>query len=679
VQWWRLRHVANGIAQTPSPAMVKALLINGAVDTRAGGPIPNMEQGWGRVNLMNIFHPAIPAIYLDQEILLRPDSPPVTFQIDVVDPTRPLKITLVWTDAAGVVNTGVPGNPALVNALGLRVAQNSHAWFGNNFAGGWSQTGGVQDAIQAVQPGRIVNNVQNVFIQGPNGRYEVRISPELIAGDCMNVTGAASSDFRQDFALVIQNARLAPGSSPTVTLVVEDGEPEEIAAAHLVFLPLLATGGRLFTPPPMADVGGEETAIADALALPSGDSLSRRAIILAGNQLGAISDQALGRLHKEQTVHTVATGIEVAAARLEAAAQAGWGAFWHVFQPARVALLYDAILAQESGMEGVRYAAGVLEQVAQVERFPVVASDHKLFFLVHWDRPGAAIAVNLLRPDGTAIDPDHARRSSLVDYQATALGAAYAVTQPSSRSGAWEGEWSVGLQAPAGAAATNFTVSLLVDSSLRLQLAWDKLSYTGGETMRLSAQVVDANHVLTQGLRLLVRTETADQGATAVHEDEAAISFALGNGDQPDGYDTPHAATVRMHLQAGAAGVHDHTIGVEGTTASGAPFVRTRLVSRCVGSAPAAALAAMPPAIAETAEARGTPTTAGKLTELCYGGDGAFRGFRLQTATDDITYVPARAQLLSQVLIDALARQLRVAVVLEPEDGSALEVRLLPP
>ena len=463
-------------------------------------------------------------------------------------------------------------------------------------------------------------------------------------------------------------------------MVVEDEEPEEIAAAHLVFLPLLAARGRLFTSPPAADVGGEETAIADTLDLPSGGSLSRRMIILAGNQSGAISDQALNRLHKEHAVHTVATG-EVAAARLEATAQAGRGVFWHVFQPERVAQLYDAILAQESGMEGVRYAAGVLEQVAQVVHFPVIASDHKLFFLVHWDRPGAEIAVSLLRPDGTAIRPDQARRSRLVGYQATTLGAAYVVTQPTSRSAVWEGEWSVELQAPAGSAATSFTVSLLVDSSLRLQLAWDKLGYTTGETMRLSARVVDAGYVMTQGLRLLVRTETADQGATAVHEDEdeATISFALGNGDRPDGYDTPHAATVRMHLPAGAAGVHDHTISVEGTTASGAPFVRTCLVSHYVGSAPAAALTPTPPAIAETAGALGTPATAGKLIELCYGGDGAFRGFRLQTATDDITYVPARAQLLSQVLIDALAQRLTVAVVLEPETGSALEVRLLPP
>ena len=50
VQWWRLRHVANGVAQTPSPAMVKALLINGAVDTPPAARFPT----WNRVGAASI-------------------------------------------------------------------------------------------------------------------------------------------------------------------------------------------------------------------------------------------------------------------------------------------------------------------------------------------------------------------------------------------------------------------------------------------------------------------------------------------------------------------------------------------------------------------------------------------------------------------------------------------------
>lgn len=45
--WWRDQ---NGGA-IPSPAMIKALLINGAKDYGGGGAIPNTTQGWGRIDL----------------------------------------------------------------------------------------------------------------------------------------------------------------------------------------------------------------------------------------------------------------------------------------------------------------------------------------------------------------------------------------------------------------------------------------------------------------------------------------------------------------------------------------------------------------------------------------------------------------------------------------------------
>ena len=48
-EWWRgLRGGAN-----PSPAMTKALLVNGAVDV--GTPdVPNRNEGWGRVDLSRV-------------------------------------------------------------------------------------------------------------------------------------------------------------------------------------------------------------------------------------------------------------------------------------------------------------------------------------------------------------------------------------------------------------------------------------------------------------------------------------------------------------------------------------------------------------------------------------------------------------------------------------------------
>lgn len=57
VEWWRLHS-----AEPPSAALLKAFLVNGAVDLAGGddgkggvlGPIPNNDQGWGRVSMANM-------------------------------------------------------------------------------------------------------------------------------------------------------------------------------------------------------------------------------------------------------------------------------------------------------------------------------------------------------------------------------------------------------------------------------------------------------------------------------------------------------------------------------------------------------------------------------------------------------------------------------------------------
>jgi hypothetical protein len=217
VQWWLQRYTVSGLQRTPpSPAMAKAMVINGAVDTGEGGRIPNPQQGWGRIHLSNTLTPDTPVIRMDQKHTLQPASADVVIDLTVADSTRPLRITVVWTDVPGTVNTGTAGNPALVNSLGVQVTQVINnvptTWFGNNFANGSSQPGGVQDAIQNANPNQVVNNVQNVFIQNhPLGTtYRLRITPANIIGDCLAPANAFANpaSFQQDFALVIQNARL---------------------------------------------------------------------------------------------------------------------------------------------------------------------------------------------------------------------------------------------------------------------------------------------------------------------------------------------------------------------------------------------------------------------------------------------------------------------------------------
>jgi uncharacterized repeat protein (TIGR01451 family) len=66
---------------------------------------------------------------------------------------QPFKVTLVWSDAPALPAASL----ALVNDLNLRVTNpGGEVYWGNNFASGWSWSGGSAD---------VVNNVENVYVQ----------------------------------------------------------------------------------------------------------------------------------------------------------------------------------------------------------------------------------------------------------------------------------------------------------------------------------------------------------------------------------------------------------------------------------------------------------------------------------------------------------------------------------
>src|SRR5581483_9462747 len=70
VQYYKSQHT-NAV---PSPAMVKAALINSAVELDEAnggpGPIPNNDEGWGRLALTNIIGSPRVYEYVDQTVLL---------------------------------------------------------------------------------------------------------------------------------------------------------------------------------------------------------------------------------------------------------------------------------------------------------------------------------------------------------------------------------------------------------------------------------------------------------------------------------------------------------------------------------------------------------------------------------------------------------------------------------
>jgi len=109
---------------------------------------------------------------------------------NVVDNTKPFRVTLAWTEPPGPTS----GN-AFVNNLDLEVTVGGQSFRGNVFTGANSSTGGTAD---------IRNNAESVFVPaGVTGPFVVRVIATNIAGDGVPNSGGALD---QDFALVVYNA-----------------------------------------------------------------------------------------------------------------------------------------------------------------------------------------------------------------------------------------------------------------------------------------------------------------------------------------------------------------------------------------------------------------------------------------------------------------------------------------
>jgi serine protease AprX len=195
VQYYKSIHT-NAI---PSPALVKAALINSASalnDADGGpGPIPNFQEGWGRVTLTNLIEAQRNIQMLDQTVLLTTGE--VYQQHTFVgNSNQSLKITLAYTDVAGF-----PGAiPALVNDLDLEVVgPDGTLYRGNQFVNGES----VPNATTADS----LNNVEAVHLAQPlPGDYLIRVRAVNVVEDARLDTAAID----QDFALVVSGPLLSP-------------------------------------------------------------------------------------------------------------------------------------------------------------------------------------------------------------------------------------------------------------------------------------------------------------------------------------------------------------------------------------------------------------------------------------------------------------------------------------
>ncbi|MBI5000221.1 MAG: S8 family serine peptidase [Euryarchaeota archaeon] len=219
-QWY-----TTTFGQRPMPAMVKALLINTAIDMGTAD-IPNRDEGWGRVYLPNIVNAPVPVIRKDNPQLLSTGN---TYFLNVSyqDAATPMKITLAYTDPAGVVN----GNPALVNNLNLRVtAPGGGIWYGNGFQNGMGVVGrNASNSNFAVYWDTNSdnfderNNVECVYIPTGSllaGTYSIEVIAQNVPTDA--VSGGAVD---QDFALTVYNANevLPQSWTPWINISVVAG------------------------------------------------------------------------------------------------------------------------------------------------------------------------------------------------------------------------------------------------------------------------------------------------------------------------------------------------------------------------------------------------------------------------------------------------------------------------
>ncbi|MEJ7846597.1 MAG: S8 family serine peptidase [Pyrinomonadaceae bacterium] len=193
-QYWR--NANAGIY--PSPAMIKAAVISSAQEmngANTSAAVPNGDEGWGRISMKFMMNTGVGMKYIDQSSAFSNPGETQIVSGAVGDSTKPVRVTLVWTDPPGV------SDPALVNNLDLTVTVGGNTYKGNVFSGGASAAGGASDTI---------NNVENVFLPAgiPAGTpFTISIGSTALNGD--GILGNADTT-DQHFALVAYNFSLVP-------------------------------------------------------------------------------------------------------------------------------------------------------------------------------------------------------------------------------------------------------------------------------------------------------------------------------------------------------------------------------------------------------------------------------------------------------------------------------------
>lgn len=213
VYWWIANNQGalsfdGGSASAPSPALMKAWMMahpTYLTGVSANDTLPSNVQGYGMPNLGDMFGET-PTFLVNQTQTLGSSGQEWTWVGSVVDPAKPVRIALAYTDAPGSVGTSPQ-----VNNLDLEIETDAGTFLGNRFSGQWSVTGGAADTK---------NNYEAVFLPaGTATALTIKVKGFNIAGD--GVPGNADTT-DQDFAIVCNNC----SQTPTFTLA---SDPQQLS------------------------------------------------------------------------------------------------------------------------------------------------------------------------------------------------------------------------------------------------------------------------------------------------------------------------------------------------------------------------------------------------------------------------------------------------------------------
>ncbi len=223
-------------AFTPSAALLRAMMINSAIDDFGAFNIPDNNIGWGRILLDNVmFFPgdARRTVVLDENDGLATGEAR-EYEIFVSDTSQDIKISLVWTDFASTPAAAIN----LVNDLDLEVFDGTNTYLGNVWSAGQSTTGGVKDSRnveECVRRATPVAGTYTIRVEGANVPFGAQPYAIVVSGGLGGSAGVVTLDagsYAPGALLGIRVEDTGAGASVSVSISsTTESSPETLVIA----------------------------------------------------------------------------------------------------------------------------------------------------------------------------------------------------------------------------------------------------------------------------------------------------------------------------------------------------------------------------------------------------------------------------------------------------------------